>query len=769
MLAKKLRLVAAARTDIGRRRERNQDNETHLIPEDEELLDSRGAMFVVCDGMGGHAAGEIAAELGAKTIQEVYYSQGTADIVQSLAVAIKHANDAIHNFAHENPDKLGMGTTCVALVIHGGKGYFLNIGDSRGYIVRRGAMRQVTQDHSWVAEQVRAGLLTEEQARTHAHRNVITRSLGTQPNVTADLFVEPLYAGDRVLLCTDGLHGYVDEAEIEREMVTHVEPDSAVSRLIDMANDNGGPDNITASIVHILEVPDAIEDEATQPAMPDSIERTTTQPILVSTGPSEALKAPGRRARRRRGSRSPAQIVATNMLRLLAVVALVVLAADIWYVALGPYAVSRAATTRAQQDVARAQQLASQAKTSDPMSMLKALAQVRQQLLADAHNPDADPAARQGAQTAITAQVVPAVQQSMERYNETAMITEIPSTSVTTYNVTCTGSGQSILTNVSAMVALPAGAAATNGSTQPVFVLNGGNLFQVNVALDSTGAPKPGAPACAATSVSGASATLAIAADGPTLYTLSRDSSGGYGVYSLSAQSPAPGAPPKLTSKLVFQLPSQQGDTPIALAVNGTNYSVGYSAGNGPGGIWVFSGSAPKSPAQVVTLPQTNGAPSISALTAAHGTIYALMSDGSLGQIDSAHNYLPLPVTVMPPVAPFPPSSYTGALPVPTVPQTPAAQTPSAGGSSSATLFSTNASLAAVSTNKPIVLVGDAASGRVVSFAPGATPGLQLAGQYVYGKQLADVSGLAAAQAGQMLTIYLWSGSQLATYDVAQP
>src|SRR5260370_20168052 len=107
-------------------------------------------------------------------------------------------------------------------------------------------MRQVTQDHSWVAEQVRAGVLTEEQARTHAHRNVITRSLGTQPTVTADLFIETLAEGDRMLLCSDGLHGYVEEAAIERELLRHDQPDDGVQALIDMANDNGGPDHVTA-------------------------------------------------------------------------------------------------------------------------------------------------------------------------------------------------------------------------------------------------------------------------------------------------------------------------------------------------------------------------------------------------------------------------------------------------------------------------------------------------------------------------------------------
>src|SRR5215472_8457086 len=219
LLTKKLRLAAAGLTDVGRRREHNQDNVTHYVPPDENELAEKGALFVVCDGMGGHAAGEVASELGVNAVRDVYYSSHEKDVIDNIAAAIKSANEAIYLYAQEHPESKGMGTTCVAVLIHGGRAYFVNIGDSRAYLVRDGDMRQVTYDHSWVAEQVRAGLLTEEQARTHAHRNVITRSLGTGPSVTADLFVESIKQGDRILLCSDGLHGYVDEREIKREMI----------------------------------------------------------------------------------------------------------------------------------------------------------------------------------------------------------------------------------------------------------------------------------------------------------------------------------------------------------------------------------------------------------------------------------------------------------------------------------------------------------------------------------------------------------------------
>ncbi len=256
MLARTLRLEAAELTDVGRRRERNQDNVAHQVPTDAQVLDEKGALFIVCDGMGGHAAGEVASELGVKTIREEYYNTPGSDVITSLATAVERANTTIFEHASEHPELNGMGTTCVALVIAGGRAFVVNIGDSRAYIIRNSKMRQVTRDHSWVAEQVRVGLLTEEQARTHSHRNVITRSLGTQPNVTADLFVETMHNGDRVLLCSDGLHGYVDEHDIEQAVTSDDPPDTAVHSLIDMANNNGGPDNISAMLVSLLDVPE---------------------------------------------------------------------------------------------------------------------------------------------------------------------------------------------------------------------------------------------------------------------------------------------------------------------------------------------------------------------------------------------------------------------------------------------------------------------------------------------------------------------------------
>src|SRR5437667_703692 len=252
-LAKQLRLDVAQLTDVGRKREHNEDNMAYVIPKDPQVMAKKGALFIVADGMGGHAAGEVASEIAVDTISNMYYQDDSDEVATSLLRAIKRANALIHQRAAENMLRSGMGTTCVAAVLRGNMAYIANVGDSRAYIVRDGKVKQVSQDHSWVAEQVRAGLLTEDQARTHAQRNVITRCLGTQADVEIDVFPEPIEEKDALVLCTDGLSGLVSDEEIRR-IVDQAGPQESVYHLVERANENGGPDNITAIVVSILEV-----------------------------------------------------------------------------------------------------------------------------------------------------------------------------------------------------------------------------------------------------------------------------------------------------------------------------------------------------------------------------------------------------------------------------------------------------------------------------------------------------------------------------------
>jgi serine/threonine protein phosphatase PrpC len=252
-LAKQLRLDVAQLTDVGRKREHNEDNMAFVIPKDSQVMASKGALFIVADGMGGHAAGEVASEIAVDTISNMYYQEDSTDVAVSLLRAIKRANASIHQRAAENLLRTGMGTTCVAAVLRGNMAYIANVGDSRSYLLRGNQVKQISQDHSWVAEQVRAGLLTEEQARTHAQRNVITRCLGTQAEVDVDIFHEELLEGDFLVLCTDGLSGLVSDEELHR-IVDQFVPQESVYHLVERANENGGPDNITTIVVRVQEV-----------------------------------------------------------------------------------------------------------------------------------------------------------------------------------------------------------------------------------------------------------------------------------------------------------------------------------------------------------------------------------------------------------------------------------------------------------------------------------------------------------------------------------
>ncbi|HET8910711.1 MAG TPA: Stp1/IreP family PP2C-type Ser/Thr phosphatase [Ktedonobacteraceae bacterium] len=246
-------LDIAQRTDIGRKRENNEDNLISIVPDDDQLLQARGALFVVSDGMGGHDLGEVASELTIKHVKESYYQNLQDDIPTALQKAIKQANTFILQDM-EAKQSAGvsskrMGATCVAAVLHEQTLYVANIGDSRVYVLHQGQLRQVTRDHSLVSQMVERGEITAAEARTHESRNVIYRSLG-QPEVEVDLFVESVMPGDSIILCTDGLCGVLEDEDL-RTIVEQYGPDESVQRLIARANEEGGPDNVTAIVVRV--------------------------------------------------------------------------------------------------------------------------------------------------------------------------------------------------------------------------------------------------------------------------------------------------------------------------------------------------------------------------------------------------------------------------------------------------------------------------------------------------------------------------------------
>jgi PPM family protein phosphatase len=246
-------LDIAQRTDIGRMRDNNEDNLICVVPQDLHLLRARGALFVVSDGMGGHAHGEVASELVVEKVKEYYYQDLQDDIASALEAAIKRANIMIYQANEEERARgargFGMGATCAAAVLHEQMLYAANVGDSRVYVLHDGQLRQVTRDHSLVAQLVERGEISHAEARTHEKRNQIYRSLGLS-EVEADLFVEPVQEGDALILCTDGLCGVVEDEDI-RAIVEQYGPTESVQQLIARANAEGGPDNASAIVVRV--------------------------------------------------------------------------------------------------------------------------------------------------------------------------------------------------------------------------------------------------------------------------------------------------------------------------------------------------------------------------------------------------------------------------------------------------------------------------------------------------------------------------------------
>ncbi len=212
---------------------------------------ARPGVLAVADGMGGALAGEVAAQMAVEAVAELA-APVTADDVRR---ALQEANRAIRRMASEDPDKAGMGTTLTAAMLAADRLDVVHVGDSRAYLWRDGELRQLTQDHSVVAELVRRGSLSAEDAEHHPHRNVITRALGAEPEVVADTVSEPLRDGDVVLLCSDGLSSYVPERDIAGVLAAAASLREAAEALVERANAAGGTDNVTVVLARAGPVP----------------------------------------------------------------------------------------------------------------------------------------------------------------------------------------------------------------------------------------------------------------------------------------------------------------------------------------------------------------------------------------------------------------------------------------------------------------------------------------------------------------------------------
>lgn len=218
-------------------------------------VDQAGGLFVVADGMGGHAAGEVASEMAVSIISRELKDVRRREHLLSeelLARALKLANAEIYARTIAEEDKHGMGTTVSVLMVGKGQYVVAQVGDSRVYLLRDGALRQLTKDHSYVQEQVDAGMLTPEQARYHPYSNVITRCVGAGGDVQPDTYVGEVRPGDRFLVASDGLTGMVDDRRLQQLLMARATPQRLVDALISEANGRGGLDNITAIVVSIL-------------------------------------------------------------------------------------------------------------------------------------------------------------------------------------------------------------------------------------------------------------------------------------------------------------------------------------------------------------------------------------------------------------------------------------------------------------------------------------------------------------------------------------
>jgi serine/threonine protein phosphatase PrpC len=248
-----LSLEVVGETDKGRVRPGNEDN---LIYEDPNSPQARaqGTLLVVSDGMGGHAAGEVASDIAVKTIHGTYYRHRGIPAADAVRDAIVAANTAIYEAAQRSRERAGMGCTVVVLMVQGDDLIIGHVGDSRAYLIRGGVATQLTLDHSWVAMQVHEGILTPEQAEHHPNRSVLMRALGRQASVEVDISTRKLRAGDVLLVCSDGLSGMVTDEEI-RDIVVDAgdDLDLAVKKLIDRANEHGGEDNCTVVLMHVAE------------------------------------------------------------------------------------------------------------------------------------------------------------------------------------------------------------------------------------------------------------------------------------------------------------------------------------------------------------------------------------------------------------------------------------------------------------------------------------------------------------------------------------
>jgi protein phosphatase len=245
-------IEVSVQSDIGCLRQNNEDSFGYWEPEDDQQFLRKGRLAVVADGMGGYEGGQEASRLAVETLVEVYRDFGGDDPQAALVEALQAAHEQIREYSFAHPELRGMGTTCTAAAIVQDALYYVHVGDTRLYLIRDGQITRVTRDHSYVGRLVESGMITPEEAENHPQRNILTAALGTNPDLIMDSpgQPEPLRPEDVLLICSDGLWGQVRDSEI-LDAVENKSAEQTGRKLIELARERGGPDNITVEVLRL--------------------------------------------------------------------------------------------------------------------------------------------------------------------------------------------------------------------------------------------------------------------------------------------------------------------------------------------------------------------------------------------------------------------------------------------------------------------------------------------------------------------------------------
>ena len=272
------RLIGAMLSHPGKIRTNNEDTVAFALPNGDAGQFHGDALLLVADGMGGHAAGEVASRIAADVIYRSFFAAGGRPVHDVLAECLDKANTEIFEAGRQNPEYAGMGTTCTAIAVRNNFAWLGHVGDSRAYLMRNGDFHQISEDHTLVAELVRRGSLTREEAAASPERNVILKALGTSATVAPKIWDEgmALQPDDRLLLCSDGLSDLVTDAMMQELIATH-SPREACDALIDAALEAGGHDNVSVGVFHLT---DRIEADVVDTVVERPTRRTEDSPIV---------------------------------------------------------------------------------------------------------------------------------------------------------------------------------------------------------------------------------------------------------------------------------------------------------------------------------------------------------------------------------------------------------------------------------------------------------------------------------------------------------